>query len=396
MSESDRWILPEGVEEILSPAAWRLDRMRRQLLDLFWSWGYELMFPPFIEYLESLLTGTGHDLDLQTFKVMDQLTGRLMGIRADITPQAARIDAHVLQQSGPSRLCYLGTVLHTRPNGVSGSRSPLQVGAELFGHAGVESDIETASLMVETLALGGARRFILDLGHVGIYRSLARRAGLDTAAEDELFDILQRKAIPDLEQFLARHPVGDEAAAMLRALPDLNGGPDVLGRARNCLDGAGDEVAEALTVLERVGDRISKRYPDIELHVDLAELRGYRYHTGIVFAAFLRGDGREVARGGRYDHIGEVFGRARPATGFSADLKLLLVATGADAENETRPAGIYAPADNDDGLERTIRELRAGGERVVRALPGDGGSAAEAGCDRELKRKGNDWVVESL
>jgi ATP phosphoribosyltransferase regulatory subunit len=320
----DRWLLPEGVEEILPPESWRLEAMRRRLLDLYRRRGYQLIVPPLIEYLDSLLTGAGHDLELQTFKLTDQLSGRLMGVRADMTPQAARIDASRLKTAGPARLCYIGTVLRALPDGLGGSRCPQQVGVELFGEPGIEGDLEIVLLMLETLALCGLRKPYLDLGHVGIYRALAAGAGFSGEQEETLFGVLQRKSRPDLEDFLRTHRPADRIAAWLEALIDLNGDVSVLARARSQLKGAGRPVAAALDTVERMAERLAKKAPKVPLHVDLAELRGYRYKTGIVFAAFAPGQGREIARGGRYDAAGRVFGRARPATGFSADLAMLL------------------------------------------------------------------------
>jgi len=392
MRSTDRWLLPAGVEEILPPRAWRLDALRRRLLDLYWSWGYDLMFPPIIEYLESLLTGVAHDLDLQTFKVMDQMSGRLMGIRADMTPQAARIDAHVINQEGPTRLCYLGTVLRARPEGVSTSRSPLQVGAELFGHEGEASDVEVVSLMLETLHVAGARDLTLDLGHVAIYRSLAAQAGLEEEAERELFDILRRKAADEYSRALSQLDLSEAHRRRLASLVDLHGGPEVLDRARESLDGSGVQVSEALDRLAVVADRVQSRHPSLQLHFDLAELHSYHYENGLVFGAFHPSQGQALARGGRYDGIGEAFGRARPATGFSSDLKCLLSC----AENGPVPGregGILAPADDDPELEEVIAELRDSGERVLRDLPGAGQAASVYGCDRILSRKGAGWKV---
>lgn len=394
MRAKDRWLLPEGIEEVLPPQAERLERVRRRLLDLYRSWGYELVMPPFIEYLESLLTGTGTDLDLQTFKLTDQLTGRLMGVRADMTPQVARIDAHQLKRDEPVRLCYLGTVLRTRPEGFAGSRGPLQVGAELFGHAGIESDVEVLCLMLETLRVTGIENAHVDLGHVGIYRGLAREAGLEPEQEAALFDALQRKAKPEIEELLAQCRIAVDHARMLEALVDLNGGAEVLGEARQLMRGAGTSVQEALEYLDGVARVVQHRLPGVPLYFDLAELRGYHYQTGVVFAAFLPGHGQEIARGGRYDDIGRVFGRARPATGFSADLKTL-IALGRDEACGAEKGGIFAPASDDATLHALVRELRGKGEQVIFALPGQTGGAREMGCDRVLEHRGTGWLIVS-
>jgi ATP phosphoribosyltransferase regulatory subunit len=393
--DNERWLLPEGIDELLPPRAWGLETMRRDLLDLFRGWGYELIMPPFIEFLDSLLTGAGSDLDLQTFKLTDQGSGRLMGVRADMTPQAARIDAHQLRRDVPTRLCYLGTVLHTRSDGFAGSRSPLQVGAELFGHGGIESDVEVISLMMETLDRTGVQDVHLDLGHVGIFRGLARQAGLDVSAEKALFDALQRKAIPEIQELLHSLEVPEAEAAMLSALAELNG-DDALERARVRLANADKEVLAALTYLEQVAAAIQQRLPDVPVHFDLGELRCYHYQTGVVFAAFVPGLGQEIARGGRYDAIGEVFGRARPATGFSADLKLLMRLGASFGKTPKTDGRVFAPCSDDPSLQQQINRLRAEGRQVICVLPGQNGGAAEMGCTEVLERVGDAWVLSAL
>lgn len=242
MSTNDAWLLPEGIEELLPPQAERLERLRRDLIDQLHSWGYELVVPPLIDYLESLLTGTGNDLKLQTFTLTDQISGRQMGIRADMTPQVARIDAHQLGRETPTRLCYLGTVLHTRPDGFAGGRSPLQCGAELYGSDSVESDIEVIRLMLATLEKTGIKQAHLDLAHVGIFRGLVQQAGLNAQQEGELFDALQRKAVPEINNLLDSWTLATEQAAMLRALVDLNGGSEVLNNATEVFASASDDV----------------------------------------------------------------------------------------------------------------------------------------------------------
>ncbi|RMG50842.1 MAG: ATP phosphoribosyltransferase regulatory subunit [Gammaproteobacteria bacterium] len=389
MSSDDRWLLPEGIDEALPEQARALEQMRRQILDLYASWGYELVMPPFIEFLESLLTGTGHDLDLQTFKLTDQLSGRMMGIRADMTPQVARIDAHRLGREAPTRLCYMGTVLHTRPAQLGGSRSPLQIGAELYGHSGLDSDFEVLSLMLETFRLCGIGRIHLDLGHVGIYRALARSAGWDEERELEFFDMLQRKARTEIDDFLAGQSIDAALRKALSALIDLNGGVEVLNEARRLLGGM-DGIPAAIDSLEAISRRLSECYPDVAVNHDLAELRGYHYHTGLVFAAYVPGQGREIARGGRYDDIGRVFGRARPATGFSTDLKTLWL-LGGHARTEPRCC-ILAPAEG-PGLDEAVATLRAEGRCVVRALEGQQAGAGEMGCTHELRLEDGAWQV---
>jgi len=303
MTEHNHWLLPEGIDETLPPKAQALERLRRNLLDLHHSWGYELIFPPFVEYLESLLTGSGGDLDLQTFKLTDQVTGRTLGIRADITPQAARIDAHQLRRDCPTRLCYLGTVLNSRSDGFGGSRSPLQIGAELYGHSGIEADLEVLCLMLESLERAGLDELYLDLGHVGIFRGLARQAGLHKSHELALFDALQRKAVPEIESLVRDCRVQGAVGEMMVSLAELSGA-HALERAGTLLSGASDEVHSALGELDDLSALLLKYRPALQVHCDLAELRGYHYHTGVMFAAFVPGMGQEVARGGRYDDIG--------------------------------------------------------------------------------------------
>jgi ATP phosphoribosyltransferase regulatory subunit len=389
MANQERWLLPEGIEEILPDEARRLEQLRRRLLDLFGTWGYELVMPPLIEYLDALLTGTGRDLDLQTFKITDQLTGRLMGVRADMTPQAARIDAHYLKRECPLRLCYVGSVLRTRPDAFAGSRELLQLGAELFGHPGPESDIEVARLMLATLTAAGLRDLHLDLGHVGVFRALAAEARLPEVLESELFEALQRKALSQVELLLATSDAPAGARAMLAALVDLNGGIETLTRAHEVLKRAPRAVQEALASLERVANAVA--HLNVPVYFDLAELRGYRYYTGVVFSAFVSGQGQAVAQGGRYDGIGRAFGRARAATGFSTDLRRLLRLAASDA---TSLKGVLAPHAGMQGLDEMIAKLRAAGERVVARLPGDASSARALGCDRELDEQGGQWLVK--
>jgi ATP phosphoribosyltransferase regulatory subunit len=394
MSKQDKWLLPEGIEEVLPPAAWRLECARRELLDMFAGWGYELVIPPFIEYLESLLTATGNDLDLQTFKLTDQLTGRMMGVRADITPQAARIDAHPLKREAPSRLCYVGTVLRTRSDDFATSRSPLQVGAELFGHGGIESDIEILGLVLETLSLMAIEDVHVDLGHVGIFRGLAEEAGLEARLESDLFDALQRKATSEIGELLDASGADEAQRRRLAALADLNGGHEVLAAAREQLAGAGPAVMTALDNLCAIADAMQARAGGASLYFDLAELRAYNYQTGMSFAVFVPGRGQEIARGGRYDDIGRVFGRARPATGFSTDLKTLMDLSQRDFG--ARAAAILAPAGDAPELLAAIRELRSRGERVITSLPGQQGDAADMGCDRQLVEDNGNWTVKPV
>ncbi|HEY7840789.1 MAG TPA: ATP phosphoribosyltransferase regulatory subunit [Gammaproteobacteria bacterium] len=393
MTRGNRWLLPEGVEEVLPPDAACLDALARDMVDLFRSWGYELVMPPLVEHLESLLTGTGEDLDLQTFKVTDQLSGRMLGIRADATPQVARIDAHRLRSDLPSRLCYLGTVLHARPKTPGGTRAPLQLGAELYGHAGRESEAEIAALMLQVLDVAGVRNVHVDLGHVGIYRGLIAALQISGEQEAMLFDSLQRKSAGELREDVESWHVAPQSADVLYSLIELNGGPEVLGEARRRLKPAGPAVLKCLDELERTADLTARRARNAPLYFDLAELRGYRYYTGLTFAAYVPGRGQGIAFGGRYDDIGAAFGRPRPAVGFSTDLRLLYSLAPRPAPRRT---AIFAPASEVPGLQETIDALRADGEIVVCELPGQHGAAADLGCDRELVLERGRWVVKKL
>lgn len=390
MATIDRWLLPDGIEEVLPPEAARIETARRRVLDLFHGWGYELVITPHVEFLESLLTGAGQDLDLKTFKITDPLSGRQMGFRADITPQVARVDSHTLRREGPSRLCYVGSVLHARPRALSTSRSPIQLGAELYGDGGVSADIEVISLLLEMLELAEVANVHMDLGHVGVYRGLARAAGLPGDVEQRLFDALQRKAVDEVHELTAGLP--ESLAKMLQALASLCGGREVLQAAREVLAQAPDDVRMALESLERIAAALAQRFPRLPLYFDLGELRGYHYHTGVVFAAFVPGVGQSIAQGGRYDDIGADFGRARPATGFSTDLKTLV--TLGQAELGEPSLAIWAPFDADPSLWNEVRRLRGEGRRVLQALEGQ--ALDGVACDRQLINEGGAWRVVPL
>lgn len=320
----ERWMLPDGMEEALPPFSWQLEDLRRKLLDYYRASKYELILPPFLEHLETLLSSGGHDLEHQTFKLTDPASGRLLGLRSDMTPQAARIAARRYADVAVVRLCYLGTVLRTQPDRLGGPRSPRQVGCEIFGEAGLSADIEILRVMLKTLALAGIGDVHLDLGHVGIYRAIVKRLKIDPDNESALFNILQRKSQPDLQEFAAACRMPKRTLLALTQLMDMHGNPSVLKHARTALADGGDEVATALDTLGKIVKALQSEFPELPLHIDLAELRGYRYETGMVFAAFMPGHGRDLARGGRYDGIGREFGTARPATGFSADINELL------------------------------------------------------------------------
>jgi len=383
-----RWLLPEYIEDILPAEAARIERLRRRILDLFRVHGYELVMPPLLEYVESLLTGTGHDLDLRTFKLVDQLSGRLVGVRADITPQVARIDAHLLNRQGVTRLCYVGSVLHAQPSGLNHTREPLQIGAEVYGHAGVESDVEIQTLLAGALRAAGVNDLYLDLGHVGVFRSLMRRAAVERELESELFRVLQSKDVPALRELVA--PLEPKLRRALLLLPELYGDAGILDRARRELPDF-PEIAEALNDMQTIARDLT---PVVAVHrFDLAELRGYHYHSGVVFAAYTRGHPNAIALGGRYDEVGKAFGRARPATGFSLDLRELagLVASAAPGLAILAP---YAP--QDASLKQAVEELRERGEVVVIDLPGHAATRAELNCDRRLVLRGAQWKLEPL
>lgn len=392
------WLLPDGINESLPDEAEKLEQLRRLLIDKYATWGYRLVMPPLVEYMESLRAGMGTLLDLQTFKITDQLNGRMMGVRADITPQVARIDAHRMAKgdlnAASNRLCYIGSVLRTRSAWQGGSRSPVQVGAELFGHAGLESDLEIVSLMLETLHLVGVDDFVLDLGHVGVANGLSKHIGLSQSQQETYFDMLTRKSIPEIKDWIGQSDISDEEGDLLRVLPTLSGSVEVITEAGSALKGAGQAVTEALDYLERLCDLLTTRFPSLDLHIDLAELRGYSYHTGIVYAAYLPGRGHSLARGGRYDGIGESFSNARPATGFSTDLRTL---ASFYQPQTSRPGAILAPFDFDPALDELVSRLRAQGERVIRLLDKTANlTAGVQGCDREIIKQDDGWVVVSF
>ncbi|GFZ75759.1 ATP phosphoribosyltransferase regulatory subunit [Pseudohongiella nitratireducens] len=384
MKSADRWLLPEGVEEVLPPQALKLETLRRDILDLYQSWGYELVVTPLIEYLDSLLVGSSHDLDLHTFKLTDQMSGRMMGLRADITPQVARIDARNMHRNGPARLCYADSVVHTRPRGLLTSRVPIRIGAELFGSASVSADVELIVLMSRTLSQAGIGPQHIVLGHVGLFRGLVAAAELEAEQEAELFDAVQRKAFADIDIWLDEQVENINLARMLKGLCRLSGDITVLDEAEQVLAHAPPQVRQALDELRKTAEAVQKRLPDHSLGFDLSELRGYQYHTGTVFAAYTPGYGRAVAKGGRYDEIGQAYGRARPASGFDADLKILARLSSLEVR---RPASILAPDEDDAALQTMVEDLRRQGEVVITHLDEGEADAAllkELSCDRRI------------
>lgn len=376
------WLLPEYIEDVLPAEAAQIEHLRRSLLDLFEVHGYQFVIPPMMEYLESLITGVGHDLDLATFKVVDQLTGRLMGVRADITPQAARIDAHMLNNQGVTRLCYAGSVLRTNPDGLAQTRQPMQLGAELFGHAGVEGDIEIQRLMVKTLQVSGIKALQIDFNHVGIFDALMKNT--DPIFEKQLYQALQSKDQTEVKALTKDFDAVTRDA--LCALTELNGDVAILAEAAKRLPKT-PSITKALAELLQVSDQLKDL--DVGVSFDLAELRGYHYHSGMVFAAYAEGCPGPLALGGRYDEVGQAFGRARPATGFSLDLRGLVKALPPSNVKQC----ILAPYGNDDSLIKKIDELRKSGEKVVQELPGHEAYVDELNFNRKLKNLDGVWQV---
>jgi ATP phosphoribosyltransferase regulatory subunit len=372
-----RWLLPEHIEDVLPAEARAIERLRRGILDLFETHGYELVAPPLLEYVESLLSGTGRDLDLATFKLVDRISGRMLGVRADHTPQVARIDAHLLNRQGVARLCYCGSVLHTVPKGMTKMREPIQIGAELYGHSGLEADIEMVRLMIAALQRAGVGPLHVDLGHPSIYRALTEAAGLETERAEALFHAVQQKDAP------AARELGGEPLA---ALTGLHGGVEVVVRARKELPRL-PAITTALNALDRLAAQCAA--PGVDISVDLAELGGFNYESGLVFAAFTPGSPDAIARGGRYDEVGASFGRARPATGFTMDLRQLAGLVPA----EPKKGAILAPCADEAPLQEAIAQLRERGEVVIVDLPGHEGARDELACDRTLTKVDGVWRV---
>ena len=382
------WLLPEYIQDMLPDEAWRVEQMRAQFLDLLRKSGYQLVAPPLLEYAESLLIDGSDDMDLRTFKLVDQLSGRTLALRADITPQVARIDSHLLNRQGVARLCYAGSVLHTQPAGLTRTRELLQIGAELYGHGGLESDLEIQQLMLQSLALLGIKDVHLDIGHVGVFRALVSHARLNKDLENELFAALQGKDSAALRSLV--QPLDETLRNALLALPLLYGNcADVLSRARKLLPDY-PEIRVALDALQTVSTTLQPLVSSVG--IDLADLRGYHYHSGIVFAAYHAGSHDAIALGGRYDDLGKSFGRARPATGFSMDLRQLYRLL------PTLPMkqGVCAPHLDDAALHDKITQLRSAGEAVVIDLIGDAALRRELQCDRELILRDGAWQVVAL
>ena len=383
----NRWLLPEDIADVLPAEARKVESLRRAILDLYQSYGYELVAPPILEFLDSLLTGTGSDLNLQTFKLVDQLSGRTLGLRADMTPQVARIDAHLLNRAGVTRLCYAGSVAHARTPVGSSAREELQLGAEIYGCATWEADFEAITLLLKTLAVAGLDKVYLDLSHAGILTGILADQNLDKETIETLYGLLQSKDRPRLSQWATCLPA--KVSEALIALTELNGPcAEVLAKAKKVLPKHA-AVDQALADLERLASATSALSTKLELSIDLADLRGYQYHSGVMFAAYVDQLPQPIARGGRYDHVGQAFGRPRPATGFSLDLLTLANLSPLKA----RKLAILAPWIEDAELNKSISNLRSQGEVVIQVPAGTVVEAAEYECDRELVKQGSSWEV---
>ena len=383
----NRWLLPEDIADVLPAQARKVESLRRAILDLYQSYGYELVAPPILEFLDSLLTGTGSDLNLQTFKLVDQLSGRTLGLRADITPQVARIDAHLLNRAGVTRLCYAGSVAHARTPVGSSAREDLQLGAEIYGCATWEADFEAITLLLKTLSIAGLDKVYLDLSHAGILTGILAEQKLDKETIETLYGLLQSKDRPRLSKWAACLPA--KTAEALMALTELNGPCEqVLAKAKKELPKHA-AIDQALVDLERLVAAVSAS-SGLELSIDLADLRGYQYHSGVMFAAYVEKWPQPIARGGRYDHVGQAFGRSRPATGFSLDLLTLSNLS----PLKVRKLAIAAPWLEDTALSKAIAALRDAGEVVIQVMAGEKVEAAEYECDRELVKQGSSWEVK--
>jgi ATP phosphoribosyltransferase regulatory subunit len=382
------WLLPESLADVLPAEARRIEELRRELLDLYRTYGFELVAPPLVEYIDSLLSGTGSDLDLRTCKLVDQLSGRTLGVRADMTPQVTRIDAHLLNRAGVTRLCYCGNVLHARPADLLSSRELLQIGAEIYGHAGFEADLEIIQLVLETVAIAGVRNPRLDLCHPGVLRAILESDPAVGALSEEVILLMREKDVPGLVELSSRAPgMRDETLQALKLLPNLYGGPEVLKEARRDLPLL-PGVAAALDALQAVVDAM----PSVSFGVDLADVGGYGYHSGVKFALYAEGWHDALVSGGRYDDVSRAFGRARPATGFSLDLRKLAAGL-APAE---RARAVRAPWGQAPALTEAVRRLRRSGEIVVQVLPGHEQDQDEFVCDRELALQDGAWTVRTL
>lgn len=393
MDEFDRWLLPEGIDEALPAEAIRLESLRRRILDLFASWGYRIIISPLAEHLESFLLDDKDDLQIQTFKLTDQLSGRMLGVRPDMTPQIARMDAHSLRENSINRLCYVGQTLNTRPSGAGQSRSPFQIGAEIYGHKGVGSNAEILHLMIEMFRMLPVKDVHIVLGHVGIYSALTEISGLDASQCRSLTELMRTKSKKEVRRYLAAHKVSERHSRLLVDLIDFYGELSLLPAARRQFADIAPAIDMALDEIELTANIIVS--DDITVHCDFLEAPGYHYEDGLVFAAFTPGVGQEIARGGRYDGIGRVFGRSRPSIGFSGDLKLLaMVADDAVGSTENKTL-VYAPLTDDTELMIKISAMRRAGERVIVQLDDDD-RPDKHGCTHILCKAKSGWSVKAL
>lgn len=395
MKKVDRWLLPDGIEEMLPKQASQVEGLRRRLVDLFERWGYDYVIPPMMEFTDSLLTGAGEDISLLTFKLTDQISGKMLGLRADITPQVARMDAHSLKREGVNRLCYAGHVAHTLPKGPLSSRTPIQAGIELFGESGTEAELEVLSLLLTTLEVAGLPEQYLDIGHVGIYRGLSKAAGLNEAQETALFELMQVKALPEIDNWLESEVEDTQSRDWLAQLPRFSGNADVLEEAAAFYCSAPDTVRQSIQELNVVASQLALRFPNAQLYFDLSELRGYHYLTGMVFGAFAPGVGTAIANGGRYDQVGEAFGRSRPASGFAVDLSAVRALLSDQAASSQRQA-IFAPYSSDAAYWLEVQRLRAAGERVICGFSDQEQVHDYQRCTRILKKNTDGYIVVDL
>lgn len=396
---SSAWLLPEHIADVLPAQARRVEELRRVWLDTARCYGYELVMPPMLEHLESLLSGTGHALNLKTFKLVDQLSGRTLGLRADTTPQVARIDAHLLNRAGVTRLCYCGPILHTRPDGPHATREQLQLGAEIYGHAGLEADLEAAELALEGLTAAGLTELVVDFADVRLVQGVLAGLGVSALGADvqaALATALTNKDVATLRELAGQGALAQapDAAKVLVSLTTLFGGVEVLDKARSLLP-ANDLVRQALNDLTWLAERLRTSHPEVSIGFDLSDFSGYAYYSGIRFAVYGAGHATALVRGGRYDEVGAIFGRRRPAAGFSLDLRVLADLQ-ADRVTQSAYTAVRAPWGSDAALKQAIRELRGQGHTVVCVLPGHEHDVQEFECDRELALVDGRWSVRAL
>jgi ATP phosphoribosyltransferase regulatory subunit len=391
LNNGDRWLLPVGVEETLPEEAAKIEKLRRKALDLLNTWGYELVMPPLMEFLDSLLTGVGHGLEIETFKITDQISGRMMGVRADMTPQVARIDAHYLRTDGARRLCYFGPVLRTRQDCLGCSRVPLQLGAELFGVKSSKADIEIVELLVDTLHSIELEDLHVDLGHMGVFQGLCRAEELDSTAQDKLSLAIGSRSRDDVARVSESLGLSSASTDLFVLMTSSSGEVDALPSVAKRFSSATEEVRQSIENLATISSILKKRLPGTRLYYDLAALKGQSYHNGLVFSVFMPGSGRAIASGGRYDDIGKVFGRARPATGFSIDLRTISRHINLPDTDEKNT--IHVLYEDDPELHLAVRQLRQQGKRVVYRYDDDQSDNTD-GRISHLLRKDGKWIVE--